>query len=130
MSWQVDHKLLDLIRIINMELINSLTDEARQAFTYNIDGGEQLSVTLYYYPTQRSWFFDFSYGSYTCNGERVVLTWNALRHLKHIIPFGIAFLADSLAEPYAIDDFSSGRVRMYILNQEEVTDIESEIYGE
>lgn len=113
-----------------MELINSLTNEARQAFTYNIDGGEQLSVTLYYYPTQRSWFFDFAYGDYTCNGERVVLTWNALRHLKNILPFGIAFMAQSYVEPYAIDDFSSGRVSMYILNKDDVDYLESEIYGE
>lgn len=112
-----------------MEIINNLTNSARQTFTYNIDGGDTLTVTLYYYPTQRSWFFDFSYGNYTCNGERVVLTPNALRHLKNILPFGIAFITDSNAEPYSIDDFSSGRIHMGILTQDEVNTIESEIYN-
>lgn len=111
-----------------MELINNLTDEPIQTFTYNVDGGDTVSITLYFYPTQQSWFFDFTYGDYTCNGERVVLTPNALRHLKHIIPFGIAFLADGYAEPYKIDDFSSGRVSMYMLNSDDVTEIESGFY--
>lgn len=111
-----------------MELINNITDNARQTFTYNVDGGDTVSITLYFYPTQQSWFFDFTYGDYTCNGERVVLTPNALRHLKNIIPFGIAFLSDSYAEPYKVDDFSSGRVNMYMLNQEDVADIESSFY--
>lgn len=109
-----------------MQKINNLTDNPSQTFTYNVDGGDTITFKLYYYPTVKSWFFDFSYEDYTCNGERIVLTWNALRHLKNIIPFGVAFLGESKAEPYAIDDFSSGRISMYILSEDEVAEIESE----
>lgn len=112
-----------------MERVNNLTNAARQTFTYHVDGGDKITFRMYYYPTQLSWFFDFSYGDYTCKGQRVVLTWNALRHLKNIIPFGVAFLTDSNAEPYSIDDFSSGRVVMYILNQEDVEYFEENVYN-
>ena len=112
-----------------MELITSLTDSPRQSFQFPIDTGDIVNFYLYYYITQKSWFFDFTYKNYTAKGNRVVLTPNALRHLKNIIPFGIGFMAQGNVEPFDLADFSSGRVGMYILNSEEVQEIESNIYG-
>lgn len=113
-----------------MKQIVSLTDNARQKFEIPLDNGDIVDFSLYFYPTQYSWFFDFSYKNYTSNGNRVVLTPNALRHLKNIIPFGIAFLADGFVEPFQLTDFSTGRVGMYVLNQDDVLEIESNIYGQ
>jgi hypothetical protein len=111
-----------------MKQINNLTNDPKQEFQVFTEDGTTLYITLYYYITQKSWFYDFTYGDYTCQGSRVVLTPNSIRHLKNILPFGIAFLTDSKAEPYSLDDFSSGRIKMYILNQDEVREIESTIY--
>jgi hypothetical protein len=111
-----------------MKQIMSLTDNARQRFEIPLDNGDLVDFYLYYYPTQYSWFFDFTYKNYTNNGNRVVLTPNALRHLKNIIPFGIAFMADGFVEPFQLDDFATQRIGMYVLNQEEVQEIESTIY--
>lgn len=112
-----------------MQLINNLTSSPRQSFQIPIDTGEYVQFNLYYFITQKSWFFDFSYNNYTSNGNRVVLSPNTLRHLKNLIPFGLAFMAEGNVEPFDISDFSSGRVGMYILNSEEVSEIESTVYG-
>lgn len=112
-----------------MKQIVSLTDNSRQKFQIVLDNGEIVDFSLYFYPTQYSWFFDFTYKNYTSNGNRVVLTPNALRHLKNIIPFGIAFLADGFVEPFKLTDFSTQRVGMYVLNQDDVATIESTVYG-
>lgn len=112
-----------------MNQIISLTDSPRQSFYFSIDTGDKVNFYLYYYLTQKSWFFDFTWKDYTACGSRVVLTNNALRHLKNIIPFGIAFMSEGNVEPFDITDFSSGRVKMYILNQSEVEEIESNIYN-
>ena len=112
-----------------MKLINSLNNNPRQKFSVYTEDGNTLNVELYYYITQKSWYFDFEYGDYTCKGSRVVLTPNAIRHLKNILPFGIAFLSESNTEPFSVDDFSNGRIKMYILNKDEVLQIESEVYG-
>ncbi len=111
-----------------MNKITSLTDSARQSFQIPFEG-DTISFKLYYYITQKSWFFDFTFNNYTSKGNRVVLTPNALRHLKNIIPFGVAFLADGYVEPFDINDFGNGRVEMYILDKEDVQEIESNIYG-
>ena len=112
-----------------MKLINNLTDNPRQSFQVPIEGGEYIQFNLYYYVTQKSWFFDFTYNNYTANGNRIVLSPNTLRHLKNIIPFGLAFMAEGNVEPFDLTDFSSGRVKMYILNAGEVEEIESTIYN-
>lgn len=56
------------------------------------------------------------------------MTPNALRCFLRIIPFGIAFSTNSYVEPFQLDDFSSGRVQMYLLNSEDVQTIEQEIF--
>lgn len=112
-----------------MNQIVSLTNNPRQSFYVPIDGGDIAQFKLYYYASQKSWFFDLSYGNLKTNGNRVVLTPNALRNLKNIIPFGIAFITDGDVEPFDIEDFASGRVGMYVLTHDEVLEIESTIYG-
>lgn len=112
-----------------MQLINTITDEPKQSFQVYIEGNDTLYIKLYYCITQKSWFYDFSYKNYTCNGSRVVLTYNSIRHLKNLLPFGIAFLTDGNAEPCSLNDFSSGRIKMYILDSNEVNEVESEIYN-
>ena len=112
-----------------MQQINSITADYRQKFNFLTETGEQVKFRLYYYYTQQSWFFDFTYKDYTCNCQRVVLTPNALRHLRNIIPFGIAFYSNDKVEPIFIDDFQSGRVQMLILNSDEVWEVEENVYG-
>ena len=77
-----------------MQLINNLTDSPRQSFQVPIEAGGYIQFNLYYFVTQKSWFFDFTYNNYTAKCNKVVLSPNTLRHLKNIIPFGLAFMAE------------------------------------
>ena len=112
-----------------MKLITSITTEPKQNFTLRLDNNETARMKLYYYATQKSWYFDIEYGEYVNRGNKVVLTMNALRHLKNILPFGIAFLSDSSADPFLLEDFADGNVFMILLNQEDVQEIEDSIYN-
>lgn len=112
-----------------MNQVTGLTSDYKQSFQILTQDGEVVYFNLYYYMTQQSWFFDFTYKDYVCNCERVVLTPNALRHLKNIIPFGVAFYSNDKVEPIFVDDFETGRVQMLILNNEEVKEVELNIYG-
>lgn len=110
-----------------MEQIQCLTDDPRQKFQLTVENNT-LYVTLYFYQTQKSWFMDIEYNEYVCKGLRVVLSVNTLRQMRNILPFGIMFECDNYAEPYALDDFSSGRIQMFILSQDEVNEFEEEYY--
>lgn len=112
-----------------MEIITSITSEPRQKFIIKLDNNEFVTMRLYYYSSQESWYFDFEYNDYISNGNKVVLSMNALRHLRNIIPFGIAFLSGSNAEPFQLEDFVNGNVLMVLLNSDDVQEIEDIVYN-
>lgn len=112
-----------------MKLITSITAEPRQRFVIKLDNNESAIMRLYYYPTQSSWYFDIEYNEYVNNGNKVVLTMNAIRQLRSVLPFGIAFVSGSNAEPFGLEDFVNGKVLMLVLNKEDVQTIEDLVYS-
>lgn len=85
---------------------------------------------MYYYESQQSWYYDFEYKDYINNGNKVVLSANALRHLKNIIPFGIGFITNSNSEPFSLNTFANKETLMLLLNEEDINLIEETIYNE
>lgn len=112
-----------------MKLVSSITTEPKQRFVLKLDNNESVIIRLYYYSSQNSWYFDIEYNDYINNGNKVVLTMNALRHLRNILPFGIAFVSGSNAEPFQLEDFANGNVLMLLLNQDDVQEIEETVYN-
>ena len=112
-----------------MQEITSITSSPKQRMTLVLENNETAEFYLFYLPRQQSWFYNLTYKDLTINGAKVVLTPNALRQYKKLIPFGIGFAAQSTVEPFDITDFSSGRVSMFILNSDEVKQVESEIFN-
>lgn len=112
-----------------MDIITSITSSPRQKMVLKLENNETALFKLYYYATQNSWYFDIEYKDYINRGNKVVQTMNALRHLRNKIPFGIAFISSSNAEPFQLTDFTDGNVLMLLLNQEDVQDIEESIYN-
>ena len=112
-----------------MKLITTLTDAPKQQHTLVLYNNETADFYLEYCGRMESWYFSISYNDITQKCIKVVLTPNALRHLRRIIPFGIAFISESQVEPFRIDDFISGRIKMYVLNEEDVASVETEIYN-
>lgn len=112
-----------------MQVITTLTNHPNQLHTLVLENNETATFRLYYYGRMQEWYYDLEYKDLTINGAKVVLTPNSLRQFRKIIPFGIAFFADSYVEPFEIEAFSSGRVSMGILTSEEVEQVESEVYN-
>ena len=112
-----------------MKIVSSITSEPRQRHVIKLDNNESAIFKLYYYPSQQSWYFDIEYKDYINRGNKIVLTYNALRHLRNKIPFGIAFLATNNADPFQLDDFTNNNVIVLQLNQEDVQEIEELVYN-
>jgi len=112
-----------------MRIITEFTDNPKQTCTLVLENQETVSFNLYFYETQLSWYFDFTYNDIVSNGNKVVLGMNILRSFKHIIPFGLAFQANDGVEPFAVDDFTTGRVSVYLLSADDVEASEVNVYG-
>lgn len=112
-----------------MQVINTLTNYPNQRHQLVIEAGESADFHLYFSGRQMSWYYDITYKDISINGSKVVLTPNSLRQYKNILPFGLTFFTDGFVEPFKLDDFSSGRIKMAILNEDEVQQIEQEVYN-
>ena len=112
-----------------MKIITSITSQPKQQFILRLENNESVIFRLYYYSSQKSWYYDIEYKDYINNGNKVVLTMNALRHLKNKLPFGISFVATSNADPFQLNDFINKKVFMILLNKEEVQEIEEIVYN-
>lgn len=112
-----------------MRIITEFTDNPKQTCTLVLENQETVAFNLRFYETQLSWYFDFTYNDVISNGNKVVLGANILRSFKHIIPFGLAFQANDGVEPFAVDDFTTGRVTVYLLSKADVEAVESNVYN-
>ena len=112
-----------------MRIITEFTDNPKQTCTLVLENQETVAFNLRFYETQLSWYFDFTYNDIISNGNKVVLGANILRSFKHLIPFGLAFQANDGVEPFAVDDFTTGRVSVYLLSKADVEASEANIYN-
>lgn len=111
-----------------MNIITSLTSDPTQVFSLVGLEGENISCTLYFKPRMNGWFMDISSGAFDVTGLQIVNSPNILRQWKNVISFGIFVYSIDAEDPQFINDFSSGRIQMYLLSQSEVQEIESNIF--
>lgn len=112
-----------------MQQITSIKSAYNQRMQLLLENNETVNFNIYFSARQQCWYYDFEYKNIICNGSKIVLSPNSIRQFKNILPFGFMFISDSYVEPFSIDDFSSGRISFFLLNKEEVQQVEREIYN-
>lgn len=113
-----------------MQLITQITNNPKQTMQLVLDTKELVQFNLRFMPTQMSWYCDVIYNDISIYGLKVALFPNLLRHFRNMLPFGIGFSANDHVEPFSIEDFTNGRVQMFILNKQEVEEVESVVFNE
>lgn len=112
-----------------MRYLNKIEERALQKFNLTGNRGQNISMTLRYAATQESWFADFVYEEKEIKNIRVVKSPNILRGFRKVLPFGILCTSKNGQDPAFIDAFSSQDASLYLLTEDEVAQIESDIYG-
>jgi hypothetical protein len=111
-----------------MRQINNITDNSHQVFHLLLDDGTVVDLSLNYLPAIRRWNYNINHALLAVNGKILCNNLNILRQYRDIIPFGImVFSADGI-DPFLIDDFSKGRVAIYILSPDEVSQTENILF--
>lgn len=103
-----------------MQTITNITSDYKQKLLITIYNQEQLTIKLEYSISNYQWIMSLEYLDKSINGIRVCLNSNLLYQWKNILPFGIACLSFNNAEPYLVEDFLSGNVVLYILDNTEI----------
>ena len=110
-------------------LIDNLTNFADQATVIQLPDGTTFDLELIYHGATERWIMNVYYGNKIANGIGVCCFPNLLRQWALVLPFGIACIADNQVDPFDIDDFSSGRVQLYVLTLDDIANIENVTFG-
>ena len=110
-----------------MKKITMLTGDPRQSVKVGLDDGSKVSLDLWYSEMQQGWFYDLTRDEFSLQGRRLVVSPNMVRQFKEIVPFGLACFSTDGYEPVFIDDFTSGRVSVYVLDEDDVETAEQGI---
>lgn len=113
-----------------MYKITVLGSEPRQNFKVILDGGEFIDFEFYYSESQTSWFFSFTYKERTAKNIRLTNCPNIIREFQDCLPFGISCTVNDGLEPDRIDDFETQRAVVYVLEKDEVQQVERDAYGQ
>lgn len=109
-----------------MKKISAITSDAKQSLNLILDDSSRVSMNINYIPSQAGWFYSLAYGdSFLVRNRRLVNSPNMLRAFRNIIPFGLACTVIDGYEPVYQDDFTGGRVSLFLLNQDEVAEVET-----
>lgn len=102
-----------------MTKLDALTAAPKQIIKTQDDTGAIITLTLEFVASQRGWFYSVGYPGWTgVSRRRLVNSPNMLRQFRGVIPFGLACYVTDGYEPVFIDDFTSGRVQVYLLENE------------
>lgn len=111
-----------------MRFINKINNSPKQSFILTGEAGENIDFSLYFLPSQNSWFFDISSGDFSSNGMRLCASPNILKCYKNNISFGLACVSIDGYDPNSLDDFTSGRIQIYTLSADDVLAVESGLF--
>jgi len=113
-----------------MQLLTELTDDYKQKYSITNEDNVTFDFLLEYSAIQEMWLFSISYDdNFTLNNHRLVYSPNILRQYKNIIPFGLSVNSIDKSDPYFLNDFTTSRIEVYVLTEEEVKKIESDIFS-
>lgn len=110
-----------------MQQIDVLSDDARQAVSFPLPDGTDISFVFTYRPGIQRWSMDLSHPLLTLNGYNLCVHPNLLRPWKNLISFGIAILSSTGLDPMNATDFLDGTCTINILSADEVEQVETEV---
>jgi len=112
-----------------MTLIDNLSGFANQQTTLLLEDGTSADLSLRFHGASERWVVDIEYSGVARRNIGLCCHPNVFRQWRNLFPFGVACVTADQTDPFDINDFATGRVGLYLLNQAEVSEVESEIMG-
>lgn len=84
--------------------------------------GKNESYTVYinYNTSRQGWFLDLVSENFKVYGIRITSIPNVLRQWKNKLGFGIGVLTENRSEPFFLEDFNTGRSKMFLLDPDDL----------
>ncbi len=95
--------------------IQNLTDEPHQRHVLLFEESE-IVLTLRFYPTVELWAIDVGYKDRTVSGYKLSVGVLHMESQNFPFDFIVADVEDAGLDPFKIDDFSTDRCALFLLN--------------
>lgn len=82
---------------------------------------ETYTGYINYNSSRQGWFLDLVSENFSIYGIRITSVPNILRQWKKKLGFGIGVITENKSEPFFIEDFNTGRAKMYLLEPDDLT---------
>lgn len=90
--------------------------------TIEIINAQNETYTGYinYNSSRQGWFLDLVSESFSIYGIRMTSVPNILRQWKDRLGFGVCVLTENKSEPFFLEDFNTGRAKLYLLEPDDL----------
>lgn len=112
-----------------MRRIDNITASASQVSQVLLGDGTSFQLALRYHGATQRWVADVEYEDRTIQNLGLCIHPNVLRQWSRVFPFGIAVVSSGQVDPFDVNDFATGRVSLYLLDQDDVTAVEDDVFG-
>lgn len=100
---------------MSIRILTTLSDNAYQTLSFVTAEGEDVKLTFRYIPSQETWFVDIDSDSLTVHGLALQAFVNLLDPYHNLISWGLYVWSKDGFDPWLIDDFSTGRIKVAII---------------
>lgn len=114
---------------MSIRVLSTLNDNAYQTVSFDTKKGERVKLTFRFIPSQETWIFDVESPSLTVYGLALSAFVNLLDPYHNIISWGMYVWSKDGFDPWRIDDFATGRIRVAILEDLENAVIQEFLNG-
>lgn len=113
-----------------MNLIDNISSSPKQSIRIQTEDNIIFQFLLQFSEINQCWFWSLAYNNWAINGCRLSLSPNILDRYKYALPFGIACITEeSQVDPFRIDDFITGRIKLITMTKEEADSVRNIVYG-
>lgn len=100
---------------MSVRVLSTLNDNAYQSVSFDTNDGERVKLIFRYIPSQETWFFDVESDSLIVRGLTLTAFVNLLDAYQNKITWGLYVWTQDGYDPWRIDDFVTGRIRVAII---------------
>lgn len=114
---------------MSIRVLSTLNDNAYQTVSFDTKKGERVKLTFRFIPSQETWIFNVESPSLTVYGLALSAFVNLLDPYHNIISWGMYVWSKDGFDPWRIDDFATGRIRVAVLEDLENAVIQEFLNG-
>ena len=115
---------------MSIRVLSTLNSNADQTVSFVTNAGEKVTLNLKFIPSQEVWTVDVISDSLTIYGLTLSTFVNLLDPYHNNITWGLYVWSKDGFDPWRIDDFSTGRIKIAIAEDLEYAVIQEYLNGE